>query len=413
MERKITDTGSLRPQELEAVYAISSIVAESMDIDEALGEIINIARLVFIFDSVVLYLEKTAKEGPSELEAAFARAIGRGRTLEADLAWGEIAAREAYNSGKKFIKEAEIRPNTDRLDQVFYLGLPMIVGGNIIGALVFLRFGGPAYTTDQITLAEFIATHVTQLLEHQRLVERIGSLEAERRLAQLQEDFIAAVSHELNTPLGFIKGYTTTLLREDTIWDAETQRDFLTIIDEEADRLSELIDNLLDSSRLQSGVLPLDMKSIPLDSLFSDFEERIASRYKNLDIELDLQDEDLQIRVDPKRLWQVFDNLINNAAKYASGSTLTISALRHKQYARIQVKDNGPGIASEHLEKLFNRFYRVPERSAGVRGSGLGLFICERLIRAQGGLISVESVPGMGTSFLIDLPLDKTPIPTI
>jgi signal transduction histidine kinase len=275
--------------------------------------------------------------------------------------------------------------------------------------LVFVRFGGPPYTPDQVNLAEFVATHVSQLLSREKMVERIASLEAERRLTQLQDEFIAAVSHDLNTPLGFIKGYTTTLLREDTDWDEQARREFLTIIDDETDRLSELIGNLLDSSRLQTGSLRMDFQQLSLKGMVEEFLHRVRTRYNNLDILVHIDPAELTVWADSKRLTQVFDNVINNAAKYAPKSTLIISIHPTKENICISFEDNGPGIGPEHLDRIFERFYRVPERSAGIRGSGLGLSICQQIIRAHGGEIKVDSVVGKGTKFTIYLPILKIP----
>jgi len=395
-------TGSLRPQELEAIYAISKVVAEPISTESALVEIIKLARPVFIFDNVALYVLNKQSE---ELEPAFARAIGRGRSSAADLAWGEAAANQAFTSGRNYIREAEISPYTDRLDQRFYLGLPMIVGGETLGALVFIRFGGPTYTEDQINLAEFIATHVSQLLAHQALVDRVANLEAERRLTKMQDDFIAAISHELNTPLGFIKGYTTTLLREDTEWDEQTRRDFLNIIDDETDRLSELIESLLDSSRLQSGSMRMNFETLPVAEVAETLLERVRTRYENMDIRAKTELTDVKVSVDKQRLAQVLDNLISNAAKYAPRSPVFVGFYASQQKFIIAVRDKGPGIPEEYLEQIFNRFYRVPQRSAGVRGSGLGLFICDQIIKAHQGKIVAESTLGEGATFQITLPV--------
>jgi signal transduction histidine kinase len=399
---KPNDTGSLRPQELEAIYAISNVVAEAVDIDTALDTIVGLARPVFIFDNAVLY-QKGEENGT--LEATFARAIGRGRSSEADLAWGEVAAKEAIDTAQNYLNEPKIQEGTDRLDQRFYLGLPMMVGGKVIGALVFIRFGGPPFTDDQINLATFIAEHVSQLLRHQQLVERIASLEAERRLAKLQDEFIATMSHEINTPIGFIKGYTTTLLRDDTQWDPDTTREFLTIIDDETDRLSELIDNLLDSSRLQAGTLRFVLLPIDLRSLIDEILHRVRTRYTNLDILVHIDPSDLKIQADAQRLAQVIDNLLSNAVKYAPRSTIIISISANDEWVTISIEDNGPGIPAEHLDHLFERFYRVPERSAGVRGSGLGLYICDHIVRSHGGKMDVKSTVGEGTTFYIHLPI--------
>jgi signal transduction histidine kinase len=411
MTNKVTDTSSLKPKELEAVYAISNVVAETIDIDESLDQVTKIAREVFIFDNAVIYLLEKGKGGKESdgIEPFFARAIGRGRSFAEDLKWGDIAALATIDLGDVFIQESEIDPEGNRLDQDFYLGLPMIVGGNITGALVFIRFGGPNYTDDQILLAKFITTHVSQLFEHKRLVERIANLEADRRLTQLLDDFIAMVSHELKTPLGFIKGYTTTLLRKDTDWDPETRNEFLSIIDEETDRLSELIENLLDSYRLKSGTLKMKFRPTKLTRFFEVIGERLNSMDLNLEIKISVSPSDLLATCDSKRLSQVINNLITNASKYAPNSTLSITATQEGENVHIAVSDTGPGISPNHLEHLFKRFYRVPERSAGVRGTGLGLYICKQIIHAHHGEISVESTPNQGTTFHILLPATKVP----
>jgi len=295
----------------------------------------------------------------------------------------------------------------DRTSARYFLALPLNLGEQVKGTLVFIRFGGPPYTPEQINLAEFIGVHVAQLLEHRQLVERIADLEAKRRLDSLQDDFIAMISHELLTPLGFIKGYATTLLREDINWDAVTRHEFLTIIDEESDRLRELIDNLMDSSRLQAGTLHMNIQPIRLDTLLKDISLRASSRDEGLRICLDLVAGGLQVQADPARLAQVFDNLLSNATKYAPGSPVKISLERIDEQARIAVKDQGPGIPPEHVQNLFKRFYRVPGQNTSIRGTGLGLYICRQIIRAHQGEISAESTPGQGTTFYIHLPCEN------
>ena len=392
--------GNLRPAELEAVYAISRAVAETLDLDKALAAIVRLSRPVFIFDNAVLYLDN----GEGNLEPAFARAIGRGRSSEADSAWGEVTANESFERESNALYQPESLNETDRLEQRYYLGIPLLLGGRCIGSLVFIRFGGPVFTPDQIHLAEFIATHVTQVIEHKRLVERVGNLEAERRLVRLQSDFIATVSHELKTPLGFIKGYSTTLLRRDANWDEDTQREFLNIISEETDRLSELVDNLLDSSRLQSGTLDSEFRNVDLASLLTENLERLRVRYPDMQIRLKASGAISIVQADPKRLSQVIDNLVGNAAKYAPESTLDVSLKADSDEVELKIKDRGPGIATDDLEHIFKRFYRSSNHKDKVRGSGLGLFICEQIVKAHHGQIKVHSTAGKGAEFVITIP---------
>lgn len=394
------ETHSLRPQELDAVYAISRAIARTVSVDEALDEIVRLTRMVFIFDSIVIFL-------PGEndsLEATYARNIGRGKNAEGELPWGEVAAAEAYRTGQTYFhKEEHVGWPEKRLSLHYFLALPLWWAEQILGSLVFGRFGGPQYTPDQIHLAEFICAHVAQLLGRQHLVERIASLEAERRLDQLQQDFIATISHEFCTPLGFIKGYATTLLREDTTWDEATRHEFLTIIEDEADKLRELIDTLLDSSRLQSGTLHMQFQPVRLDTMLRDISVRASSGYSGLNITLVLKRGEVRCFADPTRIAQVFDNLISNAVKYAPGSDIVLTLDVEGNQAHVSLTDNGPGISPEYIKNLFKRFYRVPDHAATARGTGLGLFICRQIVQAHGGEITVESTPGCGTTFHIYL----------
>lgn len=399
----MTNTHSLQHAELEAVYAISRAVAETLNIDKALASIVRLARPVFIFDNAVLYLTNEA----GTLEPAFARAIGRGRSSEADSAWGEMAANEAFQTESNFLYQPPVDPKADRLEQRAYLALPLLLGGKCIGALVFIRFGGPPFTEEQINLAEFIAAHVTHVLEHKRLVERIGSLEAERRLAQLQSDFVATISHEIKTPLGFIKGYSTSLLRKDAKWDKETQEEFLNIIDEETDRLTELVDNLLDSSRLQSGILEFNLEPIDLNTLVGENTERLKSRYAELDIRWKTPSEETIVAADAKRISQVLDNLLGNASKYAPNGPIEVSVVDSGDQAEIHVKDSGPGIDPEEADQVFKRFYRSASIKGKVRGTGLGLYICKHIVEAHGGSIRVTLGKGKGAEFIVNLPKQK------
>ncbi len=404
-EQETRTTGTLRPEELQAVYAISRAVARAIDMESALNEIIRLTRSVFIFDNMVLYVQS----GKESLEPAYARAIGRGRSQEANLVWGENTAQQVLTTGQVMILKEQIGDAAeDRTRLRYSLGLPLQWGTDSMGALVFVRYGGPSFKPDQIRLSEFIAVHVAQLLGRKYLAERVGILEAERRLDRLQEDFIATISHELLTPLGFIKGYATTLMREDANWDNETRCEFLTIIDEEADRLKELIENFMDSSRLQAGTLRLSFQPVKLDTFLKDMQQRAAARDDDFQIILDLNSPGLQLQADATRLAQVFDNLISNAMKYAPSSSVEITQSADEDYAYISVKDQGVGIPPEYIDRVFERFYRVPSENISVRGTGLGLFISRRIVEAHHGEITVQSVLGEGTTFNIKLPLKQT-----
>jgi signal transduction histidine kinase len=405
MLSRSANTDSLKPNEFGTIYEISRVILQSVDPASALKEIVRLSRPIFIFDNIVLF----QLQDDQTLHPTYARAIGRGRSAEADMSWGDTIAAEVLKEKDILIRQEKggfkaEDPMSSRLNSRFFLGLPLCINGGVNGALIFIRFGGPVYMPEQINLAKLIAEHVEQLLEKQHLGKRVASLEAERQLDRLQQDFVATISHDLRTPLGFIKGYATTLLREDAEWDRETRREFLTIIDEEADRLAELIDNLLDSSRLQSGALRMEFQPVHLASLLKDLVQRIQGSDYNIQVELDLEISKDTVYADPTRLIQVFNNLFSNAEKYAPNSVVTVSLDWLKDGAQISIRDTGPGIPQNQLENIFKRFYRLPEHSDYIKGSGLGLFICRQIIQAHHGEIFAESEIGKGTTFKVKLP---------
>jgi len=291
----------------------------------------------------------------------------------------------------------------DRLRQAYLLGIPLRADGLIGGALVFVRFGGPPYEETHLTVATLVGEILSVMFERQAWKRMHEELHELKQQMQLQEDFVSTISHELRTPLGFIKGYSTSLLRKDTSWDPDTQQEFLTIIDEEADRLSLLIENVLESARLQSRTLPLRFQPLRLDAVIRDVVTRLRSRYKDLDVNMELVSTP-PIQGDGVRIAQVFDNLFTNAIKYAPGSSINVNLQQVDQHLLVSMADQGPGIPEESLPLIFDRFYRV--RSEKATGTGLGLYICKQIIDAHRGKIWAESTLGEGTTFFIELPIN-------
>jgi len=361
-------------------------------------------RTEFVFDNVAVYLQD---EETQNLEIAFARAMGRSRGAEADAAWGEDFAGQVVKKGQLLLRDPSPGIlSDDRLHQAYLLGLPLHQGDKVKGAVVFVRFGGPVYEDQHVTMAAFAAGLISMLFERAKWVELREELRDLKRQMQLQEDFVSTISHELRTPLGFIKGYSTSLLRQDTSWDDETQKEFLTIIDEEADRLSLLIENVLESARLQSKTLPLRFQPLRLDAVLRDVIMRIRSRQKELDVSMELESVP-PISGDGVRLAQVFENLFTNAIKYAPGSPLVVLLNQVDDNILISFIDHGPGIPKESLPLIFERFYRVRGEKT-VTGTGLGLYICKQIILAHRGKIWAESTPGQGTTFFIELPINSS-----
>jgi len=382
-------------------HELMDIALEVDDRRKTTEKFLATLRQQFVFDNVAVYLQD---EETGTLEIVYARAMGRAKNAEADANWGETFASQILAKGKVLIKdpEADAGPD-DRLSQAYLLGIPLRNDGLIGGALVFVRFGGPAYEQDHLTMAALAAELLSVMFERTAWKKMRKEYHDLKLQMQLQEDFVSTISHELRTPLGFIKGYSTSLLRKDTTWDEETTQEFLTIIDEEADRLSLLIENVLESARLQSKTLPLRFQPLRLDAVLRDVVARLRARYKDLGVDMDLQTTQ-PIQGDGVRIAQVFDNLFTNAVKYAPGSAIAVSLKQVDEKMLVQFKDHGPGIPKEALPLIFERFYRA--RSEKATGTGLGLFICKQIIDAHRGKIWAESTLGQGTTFFIELPMN-------
>ncbi len=384
---------------LTFLHKIFQEVQQKQDWKTALDTLFVSLRGSFIFDNVAIYL---AESKTKTSEVVYARAVGRGKTAEADAVWGEALSHEVLEKGEMVLMESKVDlRQMGRMTSANLVGFPLFIGSKLSGALVFVRFGGPAYSELHIQIAALQAFWAAALIERRDLQEARVELDSVQRQMRLQDDFVSTISHELRTPLGFIKGYSTSLLRQDTVWDEATQREFLNIIDEEADRLARLIEDMLESARLQSNTLQFKFSAVRIDALLRDLTVRMNTLHPEINILLDIQPLP-PVRGDAMRLSQVFDNLFTNAIKYAPDSDISINVRSIGDRIRIAITDKGEGIPEAYLPFIFERFYRVPgERT--VPGTGLGLYICKQIIMAHHGNIWVESVMGTGTTFIIEL----------
>ncbi len=379
---------------------------QEKDWRKALDALIQALRDSLVFDNLAIFM--IDKQGETS-EIAYARAIGREKDAEADANWGEAIATEAITHDEIVLqKPTESAENKDRRKNAYLIGLPLTASGKLIGAMSLIRFGGPDYTQEHIDLAKLASDVVAYIFEKRALQETIAELEAVQRQMRLQDDFVSTISHELRTPLGFIKGYSTTLLREDTEWDKETQREFLTIIDEETDHLTELLNNVLNSARLESKTAEMNFQPVRLDIILRDVITRIHAHYKNLVINFEPK-EGSYIYGDSPMLTQIFENLFSNAIKYAPDAPIDISIKKvDDQNVQVIFADHGKGIPKKHLAYIFDRFYRVPGMTKAT-GTGLGLYICKQIIEAHHGKMWAESEEGQGTRFSIQLPVLTLP----
>jgi signal transduction histidine kinase len=224
-----------------------------------------------------------------------------------------------------------------------------------------------------------------------------------RRLENVRRDFVANVSHELKTPLTSISGFTETLLADaPDAPDAETSRRFLGIILGNARRMQRLVDDLLDLSRIEAGrwqpaAEPVDVAAAARD-VFATLADRAAARGVALDVQVARGA--AEVHADPDAVRQILTNLVDNSLRYtASGKRVEVRATRLDGGVEVAVRDEGSGIGSEHLPRIFERFYRVDaSRSREEGGTGLGLAIVKHMTEAHGGRVTAESTVGRGTT---------------
>ena len=226
------------------------------------------------------------------------------------------------------------------------------------------------------------------------------------RVEKTRRDFIANVSHELRTPLTSIQGYTETLL--DSTSDNNHAREFLEIIRKSAVRMSRLTEDLLTLARVESGEQRFDIQPSAAADLLQEAVQSFREIARIQNVELIVEDHAVaRVGADPEAIHQVFSNLVDNAMKYAqSGGRIILGARPVSSGVEFYVQDFGPGIPSEHLPRLFERFYRVDKaRSRESGGTGLGLAIAKHIVLAHGGSIRAQSELNHGSTFLFTLPL--------
>lgn len=229
-----------------------------------------------------------------------------------------------------------------------------------------------------------------------------------RRAQEMQNVFISMISHELRTPVALIKGNAATLRRDDVEWETEVVRDLASVIEDESDRLTVLIENLLTSSKMQAQrSLELHKDDVQLDELAAQVVERFASQTKQHTLKLNFPAEFPSVQGDAQRLRQVLDNLISNAIKYSpNGGSIVVGGTVDANSVTVYVRDQGVGLTDTDRERVFERFYRVDDAlSRRTQGTGLGLYLARAIIEAHGGVIGVDSQPGAGATFHFTLPL--------
>ena len=272
-----------------------------------------------------------------------------------------------------------------------------------LGATLAVR--GPSLRPEEREVLEAFASQVALALEGRRLQEEAARATSLMKANELRGALLAAVSHDLRTPLASIKAGTSSLLSEDITWDPAQARELLTTIDSEADRLDALVANLLDLSRLESGAVIVHPSAIGVDEVVNAALNGLPDAQARVDVDESLP----PVLVDPPLLERALANVCSNALSHTPpGTPVRVSAGVVGHVLHLRVIDRGPGVPPEERERVFERFQRLGDQSNGIgTGTGLGLAVARGFIEAMGGEIWIEDTPGGGATVVITLPISE------
>lgn len=262
----------------------------------------------------------------------------------------------------------------------------------------------PAFTSSEKRLLQTFASQGALALERARLAEAESRARVLEESDRLKSTLLSSVSHELRTPLSTIKAAASSLRSNDVHWDSAARPELIAAIDDEADHLNMLVGNLLDMSRIESGALKPKREWNILPEIVGSVLKRMKHLAGEHRIQVDVPESLPLVPVDYVQMEQVFTNLVSNSIKYAPEKTvIQVSAIVESELLHVMVSNQGPQIPQEHLERIFDKFFRITAADR-VTGTGLGLSICKGIIEAHGGKIWAENMPD-GLAFHFTLPL--------
>ncbi|NQT74853.1 MAG: PAS domain S-box protein [Chloroflexi bacterium] len=287
------------------------------------------------------------------------------------------------------------------------MAVPLKARGELLGVMCSLTREDRVFNPEERELLVTIGHQIGTAIENALLLEEASRAEALEELDLLRTELLASVSHELRTPLTSIKGLASTLTQEDVEWDSETQKDFLKIIDRESDILTHIVEDLMQMSQMESGIMTMHKLPSSISAVVSQLSDHLKGLVRKHEFEMNISQGMPQIYADQIRIGQVITNLVSNAASYSEeGTRITLKAKSQNGSIVVSVSDQGIGIANQHIGMVFDRFYRLESGIARRRGgTGLGLAICKGIVEGHDGKIWVESKLGEGSKFSFSIPI--------
>ena len=321
---------------------------------------------------------------------------------------GQMAMYPKEGSPEDWSADALVK---NQVAQTFFY-LPLTVEQRTIGVMAVGSRTLAQLSPEHERLARLFADHVAVIVERSRLYERLHKAnEKLEQINHLKNEFISMVSHELRTPLTTIKGFVSIVHSEEIGTLNDQQRHFLDTADHAVDRLTMLVSDLLDISRIEAGQIKMQAHPTSIKELFTRVQTNFEPQMKaaKLSLLLKIPEKIPLIMADPHRLMQVLENLISNSIKYTTQGSITLSAQDKGDFILVSVKDTGLGIAPEEQDKIFDKFYQIKVGTGWPsKGTGLGLAIVKSIIESHRGKVWVESKFGHGAEFFFLVPRART-----
>lgn len=395
---------------LETLNTINKVISEKLDVQEILQIVTDITTEATGAAFGAFFYNKLDEQGESYMLFTLS-----GAPREAFEKFGMPRNTGVFHptfSGEGIVRSDDITKDPrygktpphygqpkGHLPVVSYLAAPVIAkSGQVIGGLFYGHPEAGRFTVHHESLLASVAPQAAITLENAKLYQEVQKLNSKK------DEFIGLASHELKTPITSLKGYLQIIDRR--IANTDTNKSFIEKALVQINKLSVLISDLLDVSKIETGQLPLSFTGFDLLALVKEVTEVMQYSSKTHKLVLDVKADMLLVTADRQRIEQVIINLISNAVKYSPGTDrINITVSKNNDKALVSVQDFGLGIKKEQQQRIFNRFYRVEDMAAHISGLGIGLFISNEIVTRHNGKLWVESSAGKGSTFFFEIPV--------
>jgi signal transduction histidine kinase len=408
---QLRDQLGRRADQLEAVNRVFRALASSLVQEEAFDRFLRELSGVFRFDRLAIVLaegEDALVMANSGLEAddLYARGTAKpiaGSVLEDVVRDSQTIVRGDMDTNPRYPEERELA----RIGLRSRVVAPLAPGGQCLGMLSVSRAEADAFSPEDVDLVTLLGRQVGFAVQNMRTyaAER-NAAEELRRLSALRADFVSLVSHELRAPMASVIGCAATLRQRWRELAPDQRESFLALIEQETGRLSVLIGDVLDTSRIEAGTFTYVFGDVDLAELVREIASMVELGNDEVKVAIHVRDPLPAVRGDRERLRQLLLNLVTNAAKYTvSGDEIEVRAGAEDGHVLVTVVDHGPGIPADQQRLIFEKFGRVNTGGRSKPGAGLGLFIARSIAEAHGGSLDVQSEAGSGSAFTFRLPV--------